>query len=108
MPQNYSQELAERVISRHASTQPLILFKKRSTLAFFIAAASFLLLVGGINLWNSRQKHTTLGQTIPVHVIESAVWNDEKVTEADLLLILTGEESEEMLNFELESDSFIF
>lgn len=108
MPPNYAQDLAERVLIRHAKAQSNMRKRKRLSFGIFGAAASIGLLLGALQLWNLKTEFPTSTQAVSKKVVEAYLWNDEQVTEAELLLILTGEESDETLNYELETELLIF
>jgi hypothetical protein len=114
MPPNYAHDLAERVILRHGPAQPNGIPKKRTfsfisaSVSVFGAAAAIGLLVWTFHLWNVSRVHSPTTDAIPKPLLEAYLWNEEHVTEADLLLILTGEEADETLNYGLESDPFFF
>jgi hypothetical protein len=108
MPPNYAHDLVERVLLRHGANQPVSFYQKPYSFTLFGAAAAIFVLLGAFNFWMLMGEQPPVGEAIPKQVVEAYLWNEEHVTEADLLLILTGEEADETLNYGLESDPFVF
>jgi hypothetical protein len=107
MPENYAHDLAERVIQSHTATKP----KPASlslALAGFGAAAALLLLLGAFYLWNLLPEPPSQAESSHSKDLEAYLWNEEQPTEADLLLVLTGAESDDFSNQSLELDPLIF
>jgi hypothetical protein len=105
MPFNYAQDLADRVLSRQTISKSE--FPKRYTY-LFLGAAGIVLLVGLFYRLNVSKQPPPIAEAIPKQVLEAYLWNEEQISEADLMLVLTGAEFKESAIYGLETDPLIF